>query len=93
MQIWYQNKKENVNLPHFVGLLNLRIPGSCYAQAFVRQGKFLWNYCVKIEDDFDEVRKEIKTLDVESYMNTLMSQQDNDMKLMVNEEAYKVTTF
>lgn len=83
-------KKESVNLPHFVGLLNIRMPGNWYAQAFIRQGKFLWNYGVKIEDDFDDVRKDLKTLDIESIMDSIMDQQDNELKLVVNEEAYKV---
>lgn len=83
-------KKESVNLPHFVGLLNIRMPGSCYAQAYIRQGKFLWNYGVKIDDDFDDIRKELKTLDIESIVDTIIDQQDSEIKLMVNEEVYKV---
>jgi hypothetical protein len=55
-------KKDNNLLQHFVATVNTRIPNGCYAQAYVRQGKFLWNYCMKLDDEFDEARKDIESL-------------------------------
>ena len=62
-------KKDNNSLQHLVAVVNTKNPQSVYAQAFVKQGKNLWNFCLEIEDDFDQVRENLK--DFKKYISTL----------------------
>jgi len=54
--------KDNNSLQHMVAVVNMKNPQWWYAQAFVRQGKFLWNFGLNIENDFDQAREDLKNI-------------------------------
>jgi hypothetical protein len=52
-------KKDNNVLQHLVASVNMKNPQSCFAQAFVRQGKYLWNFGTLVDDDFEQARDDL----------------------------------
>lgn len=78
-------KKDNV-LQHLVASVNMKNPQSCFAQAFVRQGKFLWNFGTIVDDDFEQARTDLSSLS--QYVSSSISRQveHEEITLEINPE-------